>query len=111
MCVQRAPTSIFDSRRNLSRKIKCTSDKCKSGHIKFSEFHPGEVERFEQQEDFTIKSVGREKDTTGDVYVMAQCQVCGTQWKVRGLTSVRDLQYSEVNEAEVVDANPQKPSR
>ncbi|ABW35137.1 hypothetical protein Dgeo_3097 (plasmid) [Deinococcus geothermalis DSM 11300] len=85
-------SSILDSRRNLSRKIKCPG--CKSAHIKFTEHHPGPVERFEQRDDYSIQCLGKDEDMTGERYVVAHCQVCSAEWRVRGLTRVRDLKYA-----------------
>lgn len=109
------PIGILDSRRNLSRKIKCPD--CKAAHIKFTERHPGPVERFEQHDDYSILCLGQEEDTTGERYVVAHCQVCSTEWRVRGLTRVRDLKYASfIQRPPEVAAPPEcgnrrKPSR
>lgn len=92
MCESHQPASILESRRNLTRKIKCPS--CRAAHIKFTEHHPGLVERFEQRDDYSIQYLGKEEDTTGEHYVVAHCQVCSAEWRVRGLTRVHDLKYA-----------------
>lgn len=109
------PASILDSRRNLSRKIKCPD--CKAANIRFTQHNPGPVERFEQKDDYSIDFLGKEEDVTGEVYVMAHCQVCSCEWRVRGLTRVRDLKYASVAPyppevpAQSACSNLNKPSR